>query len=352
MTAADFKKHLAALEAKIDLGPKLLKTPEFKQLSRALGSLPVADRAAAGQRLNRLKESLTDKSGSKPAAAIPDFDPTAPIDFNSPYPAPIKDAATGSTHPITQALAEILPIFGRMGFAVVESRQIDSEFYMFDALNFPVGHPARDEFDTFSLDSQTDSGQRLIAPAHTSTMQNRVLVDGRDLLIAKNQPIAAVVPGRVFRKEDIDASHDHMFYQIEGIYVGLDVTVANLIATLKEFMQTYYRQDLNIKIQPFYFPFTEPSFEMAISCVFCRGKIDSCRVCSQGWIEILGCGMIHPNVLTAAEIDPQKYSGFAWGLGLMRLVMIKHGIEDIRHFTTAKPEFLKQFRGVADEGRS
>lgn len=342
ITAADFRKRLEALSQKTDLGPRLLRSAQFRQLSRSLSQLPGPDRAEAGRRLNQLKHLLM-SAKTDDGPGLPVFDPTAPIAVNSSNPAPIKSPETGSLHPITQALDEILSIFSRMGFATIESRQIDSEYYMFDALNFPAGHPARGQFDTFSIDGPSGPRGRLIAPAHTSTMQNRVLVDGRKRLFAAGEPIAVVVPGRVFRNEDIDASHDHMFYQIEGIYVAADVTVAHLIATLKEFMQAYYQQDLDIKIQPFYFPFTEPSFEMAVSCPFCRRRVGGCRVCSQGWIEVLGCGLIHPNVLVAAGIDPEHYSGFAWGIGLMRLVMIKHGIEDIRHFTSSRLEFLEQF---------
>ena len=157
------------------------------------------------------------------------------------------------------------------------------------------------------------------------------------------RPIAVVIPGRVFRHEDVDATHDHMFYQLEGVYVDRQVTVANLIATLRESMSAYFGQLVRLKIQPFYFPFTEPSFELAISCPFCSQTSAGCRVCNAGWIELLGCGMIHPNVLRLAGIDANTYTGFAWGLGINRLVMIKNGIEDIRHFTSGRLEFLRQF---------
>jgi phenylalanyl-tRNA synthetase alpha chain len=212
---------------------------------------------------------------------------------------------------------------------------------MFSSLNFPEGHPARDDYDTF-MTTQTDKdGRALIAPAHTSTMQNRVL----QLLkpnLAAGQPIAVVIPGRVFRNEDLDARHEHTFYQLEGVYVGRGVHAGNLMATLKTFLQEYYQQELDIKTQPFYFPFTEPSFEFALSCPFCKKQ--GCNICSYtGWIELLGCGMIHPNVLKMAGIDPQQYTGFAWGGGIERLVMMKYGIEDIRHFESGKLDFLRQF---------
>jgi phenylalanyl-tRNA synthetase alpha chain len=233
-------------------------------------------------------------------------------------------------------LATILDIFYRMGFYAVESRQVDDDFHMFGSLNFPEGHPARDDYDTF----MTTNG--LIAPAHTSTMQNRVLKNLSGNL-QKGRPIAAIIPGRVFRNEDLDPRHEHTFYQLEGIYVAEGVNVGNLIATLKTFLEAYYGQELEVKTQPFYFPFTEPSFEFALSCPFC--KKDGCHICGySGWIELLGCGMIHPNVLTSAGIDPKKYTGFAWGCGIDRLVMMKYDIEDVRHFEAAKLEFLRQFK--------
>jgi phenylalanyl-tRNA synthetase alpha chain len=172
-------------------------------------------------------------------------------------------------------------------------------------------------------------------------MQHRVLQDGREAL-AQGKPIAAVIPGRVFRNEDLDARHEHTFYQLEGVYVGKGVNAGNLIATLKTFLQEYYGKALEVKTQPFYFPFTEPSFEFALSCPFCDKK--GCNVCSySGWIELLGCGMIHPNVLHEAGIDTNEYTGFAWGGGIERLVMMKYGIEDIRHFESGRLEFLRQF---------
>ena len=341
----------ADLTARLEAGDspaQVLKDPRLRQAFGNLANLPEADRQAAGKALNNLRQTISGYQPSKDseAEAKPGeglfFDPTAPIDIGGQTPVSLPPAEQGSIHPISQALGEVMDIFGRMGFEAIESRQIDSEYYMFDSLNFPPDHPARAEFDTFHLANTSTSGQPLVAPAHTSSMQNRVLKERRQQL-DDGRPVAVVVPGRVFRNEDVDATHDHMFYQLEGIYVDKKVTVANLIATLKEFMQVYYGQALDIKIQPFYFPFTEPSFELAISCPFCQQKSADCRVCSQGWIEILGCGEIHPNVLSAAGVDPSKYSGFAWGLGLMRLVMIKHNIEDIRHFVSGKVEFLRQF---------
>jgi phenylalanyl-tRNA synthetase alpha chain len=239
-------------------------------------------------------------------------------------------------------LDNVLDIFYRMGFTAVESREIDDEFHMFTALNFPAGHPARDEYDTFVTKQTDQKGEPLVAPAHTSIMQHRILAEHKDQL-EQGKPIAAVIPGRVFRNEDLDARHEHTFYQFEGVYVDKGIHAGNLLATFKTFLSEYYGQSIEIKSQPFYFPFTEPSFELALSCPFCDGK--GCHICSNsGWIELLGMGMIHPNVLKQAGVDPEKYTGFAWGCGLERLVMMKYGIEDIRHFESGKLDFLRQFK--------
>ena len=156
--------------------------------------------------------------------------------------------------------------------------------------------------------------------------------------------IAAIAPDRVFRNEDLDARHEHTFYQVEGVYIARGVNVGNLIATLQAFLQEYYGKQLDVRVNPFYFPFTEPSFEFALSCPFCEGKDENCKVCSgEGWIELIGCGLIHPNVLRASDIDPSKYTGFAFGCGIDRLVMMKEAIEDVRHFESGKLDFLRQF---------
>jgi phenylalanyl-tRNA synthetase alpha chain len=228
-----------------------------------------------------------------------------------------------------------------MGFTAVESREIDDDWHMFSSLNFPEGHPARDDYDTFMTVEKDKNGKQFIAPAHTSTMQNRVLQKYKNNL-ENGKPIAVVLSGRVFRNEDLDARHEHTFHQFEGVYVDRGIHAGNLLATFKTFLSEYYQQDIEIKSQPFYFPFTEPSFELALSCPFCQKK--GCNICSHtGWIELLGMGMIHPNVLKAAGIDSNEFTGFAWGCGLERLVMMKYNVEDIRHFESANLNFLRQF---------
>lgn len=315
----------------------VLRSPELKALFDMIKTLPPEQKGSFGKEVNQLRQELEElvRESIAVGSALPPIDITAPWDVNVPADKrprlmPVEQA---SLHPLTQEIARIADIFQRMGFAVEESREIDDDFHMFGSLNFPEGHPARDDYDTF----MTDEG--LIAPAHTSTMQNRVLQKYKSNL-ENNEPIAAVIPGRVFRNEDLDATHEHTFYQVEGVYAGKGVNVGNLIATLSAFINEYFGQELKTKLQPFYFPFTEPSFEFAIERPEILRKDDSEE---QKWLELLGCGMIHPNVLKMASIDPNEYTGFAWGFGVERMVMMKHGIEDIRHFESANLKFLRQF---------
>lgn len=324
---------------------EILRAVELKALYDELRTLPAEQRGSFGQEVNALRSELQAKVDEAQSAteALPAIDVTAPFDINqsAKNQATLLPSQNGSVHPLMAELGKVLDIFYRMGFTATESREIDDDFHMFGALNFAEGHPARDDYDTF-MTTQTDANDKsYIAPAHTSTMQHRVLKAHKADLEA-GRPIATVIPGRVFRNEDLDARHEHTFYQLEGVYVDKGVNAGHLIATLKTFLQEYYEKDLEVKTQPYYFPFTEPSFEFALSCPFCDKK--GCNICSQsGWIELLGCGMIHPNVLHAAGIDTNVYTGFAWGGGIERLVMMKYGIEDIRHFESARLEFLRQF---------
>src|SRR3989338_1202233 len=313
----------------------ILKASELGALYDRIKTLPAGKaRAEFGREVNSLKaelEGLIKRSLSIKDRKLQPIDVTAPFDVNVPAEQRPKllTSDNGSRHPLMTELTAILDIFARMGFVAVESRELDDDYHMFGSLNFPKDHPARDEYDTFV----TDEG--LVAPAPTSIMQNRVFK-------SMGIPIRAVIPGRCFRNEDVDARHDHTFYQLEGVYVDKGINAGHLIATLKTFFKEYFQKDIKVKTQPFYFPFTEPSFEFTASCPFCDGK--GCSICSQtGWIELLGCGMIHPNVLKEGGIDPAKYTGFAWGGGIERLVMIKYGIEDIRHFHSGNLKFLRQF---------
>lgn len=332
---ADVAKELKE-QIKKDKSVNVLRSAKLKALASEIPQLMPTERASFGKELNQLKAELEKLvvDASDDNEKLEPIDVTAPFDVNAKVPT-LLPAQNGSKHPLMSEIEQISDIFYRMGFNVEQSRLLDDDYHMFDSLNFPKDHPARDDYDTF----MTTDG--LIAPAHTSTMQNRLLKKYKSNLV-NGRPIAVLVPDRVFRNEDLDARHEHTFYQHEGIFVDKGMNAGNLIATLKTFLQEYYQQDIEVKTQPFYFPFTEPSFEFALSCPFCKKK--GCSVCSQsGWIELLGCGMIHPNVLKMAGIDPREYTGFAWGGGVDRLVMMKSNIEDVRHFESGKLDFLRQF---------
>lgn len=325
------KKEYAKLENK----QAILKSKTLGGLYAQLKTVPNDQKAAFGKELNELKKEVNSwlEDDIQKEEALPPIDVTAPMDVNAKAPE-LFAADEGTKHPITAELEYITDIAYRMGLNVEQSRLIDDDYHMFEALNFPEGHPARDDYDTF----MTTDG--LIAPAHTSTMQNRVLQKYKANL-EQGQPIAVLVPDRVFRNEDLDATHEHTFHQHEGVYVGKNINVGNLIAMLQAFLSEYFGQELKAKIQPFYFPFTEPSFELAVE------RPDSLRKNNseeQKWLELGGCGMIHPNVLRMAGIDPTVYTGFAWGFGVERMVMMKYGIEDVRHFASGKLEFLRQFK--------
>lgn len=334
-------KQLKAEFSSLQNKRAILRSPSLTALYTRLKSLPAGtDRASFGKEVNNLKKELERmvKDQTAPAVILKPIDITAPFDENVPSAQRpgLLPASSGSKHLLMSELEKILDIFANMGFSAVESRELDDDYHVFTSLNFPSDHSARDEYDTFV----TDEG--LVAPAHTSTMQNRVLKQHKAGL-EQGQAIAVVIPGRTFRNEDVDARHDHTFYQLEGVYVSQGVHAGMLVATIRAWLSNYYDRDIKIKIQPFYFPFTEPSFEFAASCMFCEEK--GCNICSHtGWIELGGCGMIHPNVLKEAGIDAVKYTGFAWGFGIERLVMLKYGIEDIRHFESGNLKFLRQFK--------
>jgi phenylalanyl-tRNA synthetase alpha chain len=311
----------------------ILRAPEFKDLYSAIGTLSPEEKGPYGKAVNALKQAVEAAVEARvdelESGEIETLDVTAPWDVNSALPE-FLPTNEGSAHPLTIEMTNVIDIFTRMGFEAVESRQIDDDYHMFGSLNFPENHPARDGYDTF----RTEEG--FIPPAHTSTMQNRILKAGKDKLEAGGQ-IAAISYGRVFRNEDVDATHEHTFYQVEGVFVSKDATLGDMLGTLRSFFEAYYEQQLRIKTQPAYFPFVEPGLEFAIEKPAALGGKPG------EWLEMLGCGMIHPNVLKEAGIDPTHYRGFAWGGGVERLVMLKYGIEDLRHFESAKLNFLRKF---------
>jgi phenylalanyl-tRNA synthetase alpha chain len=311
----------------------VLKDDSIKQLYVIIPTLDPSERGAYGKQVNELKLALeaaaTLREEELEGQTVEPIDVTAPWDANTKQPT-LPSTEQGTQHPLTRELENVVDIFTRMGFEAIESRQIDDDHHMFGALNFPENHPARDGYDTF----RTEEG--FIPPAHTSTMQHRILKSGKAKLEAGGQ-IAAVSYGRVFRNEDVDATHEHTFYQCEGVFVSDDATLGQMLGTLRSFFEVYYGQQLKIKTQPGYFPFVEPGLEFAIEKPAALGGKPG------EWLEMLGCGMIHPNVLESAGIDPEKYRGFAWGGGIDRLVMLKYGIEDVRHFESGKLQFLRKF---------
>ena len=339
---ADVRSELLTRYETLETKSDILKARELKDLFASIPTLEPHERGEFGKAVNALSIELKNKVAAESVdqSQVAAIDVTAPFDVNGTLPE-FLPTELGSTHPLTAEIARLSDIFQRMGFVIEQSREIDDQYHMFDTLNFPKGHPARDDYDTFMTVETDTNNEPFVAPAHTSTMQNRMLKKYRNNLAA-GDPIAVVVPDRVFRNEDLDARHEHTFYQVEGVYVAKGTHAGMLIATLQTFLSEYYDKELEIRTNPFYFPFTEPSFEMMLSCPFCDKA--GCKVCSfEGWIELLGCGMIHPNVLKAADIDPNEYTGFAWGLGIDRLVMMKNNIEDVRHFQSAKLDFLRQF---------
>lgn len=329
----ELRDHLLSRIAQSTEPRDVLKADEIKQLYMVIPTLDPSERGAYGKSVNDLKVALEAAVAARESeledSTIEPLDITAPWDVNSQLPA-LLPTENGTQHPLTKELENVVDIFTRMGFEAIESRQIDDDHHMFGALNFPENHPARDGYDTF----RTEEG--FIPPAHTSTMQNRILKAGKAKLEAGGQ-IAAVSYGRVFRNEDVDATHEHTFYQCEGVFVSSDATLGEMLGTLRSFFETYYGQQLKIKTQPAYFPFVEPGLEFAIEKPAALGGKPG------DWLEMLGCGMIHPNVLESAGIDSTKYRGFAWGGGIERLVMLKYSIEDLRYFESGKLQFLRKF---------
>jgi phenylalanyl-tRNA synthetase alpha chain len=306
------------------LGKRGLLTEQLK----GLGKLPAAERPAAGQKINEAKvaiyEALEARRESLERDALRAELAEGTIDVTLPG----RGQEPGSLHPVTRTRLRIERIFMQAGFQVATGPEVEDDFHNFEALNIPPNHPARAMHDTFYF-----SDGRLLR-THTSPVQIRAMR-------AQMPPLSLIAPGRVYRC-DSDMTHTPMFHQVEGIVVGENVSFANLKAMLHTFVEHFFEQPLGMRLRPSYFPFTEPSAEVDIECVFCRGA--GCRVCKQtGWLEILGCGMIHPNVLAAAGIDDERWQGYAFGMGIERLTMLRYGVDDLRLFFDNDLQFLKQF---------
>ncbi|MBI2822877.1 MAG: phenylalanine--tRNA ligase subunit alpha [Acidobacteria bacterium] len=296
---------------------------------KSIGKLPSAQRPQAGKRLNELKQEieallerrLSELKSGETARKLEQ----QRIDITLPgYRYPI-----GMRHPLQQLRQEFEQIFVRMGFAVMEGPEVEEDYYNFEALNIPPNHPARADQDTFYI------SDKLLLRTHTSPVQIRVME-------RLQPPLRIVCPGRVFRRDALDATHSPMFHQIEGLVVDEGISMADLKGTLELFLREVFGAGTRVRFRPGYFQFVEPGAEVDIGCIFCRGK--GCRVCKQsGWIEILGAGMVHPNVFRAVHYDPEKFSGFAWGMGIERVAQQKYGIDDIRLFFENDLRFLQQF---------
>ena len=324
-------KEAATLAQTDDIRVKLLgKKGQLTEILRGMGKLSPEERKETGQMANKVRaeiEKLLDEKfeAVKAAAKEAQFK-IERIDVTEPG----RQTKLGVKHPITITIEEISKIFESMGYSTAEGPQVESVFNAFDALNSPKNHPSRDMTDTFYISKDT------VLRPHTSSVQIRTL-------ISQKPPIKVIAPGRCFRCDTPDATHSPMFHQVEGLLVDEGITMADLKGTLDSMAKQLFGSETKAKFRPHHFPFTEPSAEMDVSCFKCGGK--GCRVCKgSGWIEILGCGMVHPNVLAVGGIDTEKYTGFAFGMGVERIAMLKYGIDDIRLFYENDMRFIEQFK--------
>ncbi|MDR3702504.1 MAG: phenylalanine--tRNA ligase subunit alpha [Candidatus Sulfopaludibacter sp.] len=298
-------------------------------IGKEMGKLAPEDRARVGKLLNGAKQKLEAafeaRQRQDAGAALRARLDAEWLDLTLPAPGPRR----GYLHPITQIQRELEELFVSLGFTVLDGPEVEDEYHNFDALNIPATHPARDMQDTFWLD-----GGKLLR-THTSPVQVR----GMERL---GPPLRMIAPGRVFRNESVDASHEHTFYQLEGMMVDRDVSVAHLLFFMKTLLTAIFHREVTVRLRPGYFPFVEPGFELDIQCLICGGP--GCPVCKQsGWVELLPCGLVNPNVLRMSGIDPEQWGGFAFGLGLTRLAMMRYQIDDIRHLQGGDLRFLEQF---------
>jgi phenylalanyl-tRNA synthetase alpha chain len=297
---------------------------QITQFLRNISSLPAQDRPMAGKRANEVKKALESAIDVRLAAIGEDAAEQDRLDVSLPG----RPVTRGSLHPITQITNEICGIFSRMGFDVVEGPEVESDYYNFEALNIPRNHPARDMQDTFYVSDD------IVLRTHTSPTQPRVMEKQRP-------PVRIIAPGKVYRC-DSDLTHTPMFHQVEGLLVDRDVSFGDLKGVLTAFVHQMFDPKTSLRFRPSFFPFTEPSAEVDIQCVMCRG--DGCRVCSHtGWLEVLGSGMVHPAVFENVDYDTSEYTGFAFGMGVERIAMLKYGIDDIRKFFENDMRFLRQF---------
>lgn len=311
----------------------------FHHLLKQIKSLPEKERPAIGKFANEAKGALTDLFQQAVSGSVQPLSTSAQPLLDVTQPGIPLAPARGHHHPLSIVKQELAEIFLSMNYQVVEGPELDTEWEVFEALNIPPTHPARDIQDTFFVNREKEvrgkSSYRWVMRTHTSNMQVRVMEKMKP-------PLRSIAIGRCFRNEATDASHEHTFYQLEGFAVDEHVSVANLVATLKTMLESFFRRKVNVRLRPGYFPFVEPGFELDCSCLLCGGK--GCSVCKHsGWIEMLGCGLIHPNVYEAVGYPKGKYTGFAFGMGIERLAILRYGIKDIRLFESGDLRFLNQF---------
>lgn len=331
---SDIENLKAAKEQEVEeLRVRLLgKKGEITKLFDEFRTVPAEQKRVLGQRLNQLKNAAAAKidalksslEDSMEAPAV-NFDMTKPGDFYE----------LGTRHPISITRDEIISIFNKLGYALAEGPEIEDDWHVFSALNFPPEHPARDMQDTFFISEGVNGSNQVLLRTHTSSVQVRTMESSK-------LPIRVICPGRVFRNEAISARAHCIFHQVEGLYIDKGVTFADLKQSILLFAREMFGEDTKIRMRPSYFPFTEPSAEVDVSCNICKGK--GCNICKgTGWLEIMGCGMVDPNVLRASGIDPDVYSGFAFGMGVERIAMLKWQVRDLRHYFENDVRFLREF---------
>ncbi|AYV67412.1 MULTISPECIES: phenylalanine--tRNA ligase subunit alpha [Niallia] len=307
------------------------KKGPITEVLKGMGKLSAEERPKMGALVNVIRDEITSRIEAKQKALeealVQEKIASETIDITLPG----RPVSTGNHHPLTRVVEEIEDLFIGMGYTVEEGPEVENDYYNFEALNLPKDHPARDMQDSFYITEET------LLRTQTSPMQARTLEKHKG-----KGPVKIICPGKVYRRDNDDATHSHQFMQIEGLVVDENIRMSDLIGTLEVFAKKMFGEDREIRLRPSFFPFTEPSVEVDISCFICKGA--GCSVCKKtGWIEILGAGMVHPNVLEMSGFDSKKYSGFAFGMGPERIAMLKYGIDDIRHFYTNDVRFLKQF---------
>lgn len=329
LTAAIGSQQLTELKVKY-----LGKKGPLTEVLRGMGALSAEERPLIGQIANEVRQAIEALLEARQAEIARKETANRLASETIDVTLTGRASGTGTIHPLSRTVQEIEDIFVGMGYTVEEGPEVEEDYYNFEALNLPKNHPARDMQDSFYVTEE------LLLRTHTSPVQVRTMQRMKGEV-----PVKIICPGKVYRRDEDDATHSHQFMQIEGLVIDKNIRMSDLKGTLLQFAREMYGEQVNIRLRPSFFPFTEPSAEVDVSCMMCGGK--GCRTCKgSGWIEILGSGMVHPNVLRAGGYDPEVYCGFAFGMGVERIAMLKYGIDDIRHFYTGDLRFLRQFSRI------